>query len=127
MSCEIKEGMIRINSEAAKEFGFTTELFSGDSYLWKAGDTIIVSNIEAKIKGKGALRSLFEKIEEKNFTIAVPTPMRRMQEILVKNGFRPTVDEEDGCTLWIKHPKGYEHGQPGMESSPGTEPAARSS
>jgi hypothetical protein len=104
---EIQDGIIKINSPAAKEFGFTTEHFTGDSYLWKMEDAIFVSLIESKTPGNGSLRTLFETIEKKNFTIVVPTPMRRMYEILVKNGFQPT-RSEDGCELWYKEP-GYKN------------------
>ena len=101
---EVPEGIILLGTPAAQELGFTQDHFSEDSYLWRIGDSIMISNIECKTPGNGHFRRLLETIESKKFTIKVPTPMRRMQEILDKNGFYHSIDPEQGFQVWIKHP-----------------------
>lgn len=99
---EIEDGIIKPGSPAGDFLGLTKERFSGDSYLWKSGKYVWVSNIESKIKGVGYLRNLFETIEANKYQIVVPTPMRRMQEILEKNGFGPFRDSHTGCEVWLR-------------------------
>jgi hypothetical protein len=96
----MEDGIITFNSQIAQSLGFTRDKFSGDSYLWKIGNSIYISNIESKEKGKGYLRSLFESIEANNLAVKVPTPLRRMQEILQKNNFVPIVDDNMECEVW---------------------------
>jgi hypothetical protein len=81
-----EDGIIRLDSKRGKRFGFTSDLFSFDSYLWKAGNRIIISFIESRDQGKGHLRMLFDMIESFGYTIAVPTPLARMRAICEKRG-----------------------------------------
>jgi len=113
MSCnacsnvEIPEGIIRVGTINGDSLGFTAALFMEDSYLWKKEGSIYVSLIESREKGTGALRSLFETLESKGFTIKVPTPFPRMLQILQKQGFTRTFEEfqpGDLGEVWIKAP-----------------------
>lgn len=83
----MKNGIINLNSEFAKEIGFTKDKFLDDSYLWKDKDTIIVSQISSTQEGKGHLKQLFKNISNKGFSIKVPTPSVRMKYLCLKWGF----------------------------------------
>jgi hypothetical protein len=96
----IPDGIILLNTPAADSLGFTSALFAGDSYLWKVGSDMYISLIQSKQPGTGAFRALAQTLEAQGFTIKVPTPLRRMQEILVKQGYSPTLEE--GCQVWVK-------------------------
>ena len=93
-------GIIKIDSPLGQELGFTSDKFSGDSYLWKDGDRIFISLIFSLKEGEGALSGLFDAIESKGCRIAVPTPLGKMQSILMKKGF--VWHQEGGCEVWEK-------------------------
>ena len=75
----IKEGVIGIDSEPAKLLGFTSDRFFPFSYLWRIGNTIIISFIMAKKRGNFC--QLIKAIQEKGFDFEIPTPCARMKEI----------------------------------------------
>jgi hypothetical protein len=56
-------------------FGFTRDLFRG--WLWKDGDTVMISFIESLHPGQGNLSRLFKNIEAIGLRVAVPLPMGR--------------------------------------------------
>ena len=76
--------IIKIDSKKGREFGFTSDKFSKDSYLWKDGKFIWISFIASINEHKGNLRALFDTIETKGYNIIVPTPMNRMMAICEK-------------------------------------------
>ena len=78
----IDEGIINIDTEPAKQLGFTSDRFDPHSYLWHIGNTIIISVIIAK--QKGMFRRLIEAILQRGFDFEIPTPSNRMREIGVK-------------------------------------------
>ena len=75
----IKEGVINIGSESAKELGFTRDRFFPYSYLWRTGNMITISFIMAK--QKGMFCQLIKSILEHGFDFEIPIPSRRMREI----------------------------------------------
>jgi len=75
----INEGIIEIDTESAKQLGFTSDKFHQESYLWRTGNLITVSFIFAK--QKGAFCQLMKVIQEKGFDFEIPTPSPRMREI----------------------------------------------
>jgi len=75
----VKEGVIGIDSESAKELGFTSDRFFPFSYLWRTGNTIIISFIMAR--QKGMFCQLVKSIQEHGFDFEIPTPCARMKEI----------------------------------------------
>ena len=81
----ISEGIIGIDTESAKQLEFTSDKFNPASYLWKTGDTIIISFIIAK--QKGAFSRLMKNITAKGFYFEIPTPSNRMREIGDKQGW----------------------------------------
>lgn len=100
---EQPDGIIELDTDFAKELGFTSDLFGG--YLWKDGDRILISDIFSKSPGHGNLSTLFDAIEAKSFRVAVPTPLPHMQRILKRKGFAPAVepDEHFGeVEVWMK-------------------------
>lgn len=100
---ERPDGIIELDTDFARELGFTSDLFGG--YLWKDGDRILISVIFSKSPGLGNLSTLFDAIEAKGFRVAVPTPFPHMQRILQRKGFAPAVepDEHFGeVVVWMK-------------------------
>lgn len=86
--------IIEIDTEDAKRFGFTSDKFSKDSYLWEKGDMIYISLIFSRHEGKGNLSKLFKTIKEKGYRIIVPTPFPKMERILKRKGARHFIDNQ---------------------------------
>jgi hypothetical protein len=86
------DGIINLDSKRGKRLGFTSDLFDG--YLWKRGRRIIISFIESLDPGKGHLKALFDRIESLGYTIAVPTPSKRMRVICEKRGMVACWEED---------------------------------
>ena len=97
----MKNGMIALDSDSGKELGFTSDRFKNGSYLWKDGNDIIVSFIWSQAKGN--FKNLVDAIKGKNMTVVIPTPLGRMQDIVIKNGYtHKTINSEMGlCEVWI--------------------------
>lgn len=98
----MNDGIIRTDSKRGKIFGLTSDKFSGDTYLWKTGDTIMISFIFCKNQGRGNFSKLVGAIENAGFRVVVPTPLGKMVAILRKWGYEATVDPDDGCELWAR-------------------------
>ncbi|MDR0474548.1 MAG: hypothetical protein LBH43_12860 [Treponema sp.] len=73
------DGIINIDTEPARLLEFTSDKFNPASYLWKTGDTIIISFIIAK--QKGVFCQLIKNIITQGFYFEIPTPSGRMKEI----------------------------------------------
>jgi len=104
----INEGVIGVDSESAKELGFTSDRFSPFSYLWRTGNTIIISFIMAK--QKGMFCQLVKSIQKHGFDFEIPTPSARMKEIGKKQNwiFCRRKDEVFGMIDIITNKKGAE-------------------
>lgn len=89
----MKNGIIILDSDRAKELGFTSDKFGG--WLWKKDDEIMISFIESHNQGKGNLKTLFDKIIEMGFSICVPTPFARMEMICNKYGMKKIIRQDD--------------------------------
>ena len=99
------DGIINPDTDRAKVLGFTSDKYEG--YLWKQGDAVMVSFIVSKQRGN--FRELVRRIHALGLTVKVPTPLGRMQEILLKNGYQHTqepFDEEPGemVDVWVLMP-----------------------
>ena len=98
--------IINLDSKFGKKLGFTSDKFSPKSYLWKDKDRIIISVIESKEEGRGYFSELMNNIKAEGYTIAVPTPIGAMCEIVRKKGFKKTFeyskDFECDVEMWIK-------------------------
>jgi hypothetical protein len=79
------DGIIDIDTETAKRLEFTSDKFNPASYLWKTGNTIVISFIMAKVKG--AFSQLIKNITAEGFYFEIPTPSKRMREIGEKQGW----------------------------------------
>ena len=101
---EVEDGIILPDTPIARKLGFTSNLFSG--YLWKKGDFIYISFIISLRPGEGNFRRLLKNIEKFGYGIKVPTPLARMKSILIKHGFRPTMEYapefEEFVEVWVK-------------------------
>lgn len=98
-----KDGRIDPDSKLGAMIGFTSDLFDG--WLWQHGRWIIVSFIEAKVKGRGDFGRLVRSLEAKGYDVGVPTPMAQMESILKKWGWKPNYigDKKFGTVeLWSK-------------------------
>jgi len=89
----ISDGIINIDTESAKQLGFTSDRFDPHSYLWRMGNTIIISLIIAK--QKGMFCRLIKSILEHGFDFEIPTPSNRMCEIGVKQGWNFCTKEDE--------------------------------
>ena len=87
------DGIINIDTEFAKELGFTSDKFGFGSYLWKKDNTIIISAIWSTVKG--AFRNLMQNIEQKGYGFKIPTPFPRMLEIGEKQGWKLITEYDD--------------------------------
>lgn len=104
-AAHLLDGIINLDTDRAKVLGFTSDKYEG--YLWKQVDAVMVSFIASKRRGN--FRELVRRIHALGLTVKVPTPLGRMQEILVKNGYQHTtepLDEESGETVdvWVLMP-----------------------
>jgi hypothetical protein len=102
---QIPDGMIALDSPSGNLLGFNSNRFEG--YLWSQGDAVVVSFIVSKERGN--FRELVRRIHALGLTVKVPTPLGRMQEILIKNGYQHTTepfDQESGVTVdvWVLMP-----------------------
>jgi len=96
------DGIINIDTDRGKEFGFTSDKYSG--WLWKTGNYIIISFIESR----GYLLNLFNSILRKGYGIKVPTPFARMQKILELKDFKQTFEYSKDfgeVEIWVKEGK----------------------
>jgi hypothetical protein len=99
----MKNGIINPSKNAP--FGFSPDHFDG--WLWKINDAIFISFIECLSPGKGYFRKLIESILSQGFTVKIPTPLGRMQEIVIKNKYKKTyaTDKDMGTVeIWEKKP-----------------------
>lgn len=86
-------------------WGFTSDRFENDSYLWHEKGRIMISFIVSVEKGKGYFSQLVKAIEADGFKVAVPTPSGRMQDILSRWGFHKTLEdagEMGTCEVWVR-------------------------
>jgi len=102
----INEGIIKIDTESIKELGFTSDKFDPASYLWRVGNTIVISMIIAN--QKGVFCQLMKTIQEKGFDFEIPTPSRRMRQIGEKQGWRLCERDSDFGTVEVLTNKGVE-------------------
>ena len=101
----MKDGIIDLDSDRGKEFGFTSDKFDG--WLWKKGKNIWISFIISKQQGKGNFRDLLQHIRILGYGVKVPTPSTRMAAILRKLGFTYTWTKttmfgciKESCEVW---------------------------
>jgi hypothetical protein len=96
--------IIDLDSEMGKEFGFTSDKFSGWLGLGEDND-IYISCIFAIRRGQGDFRRLVKTILSKGYTVKIPTPLGKMAEIVMKNGYKKTEEyfPEAGemCEVWV--------------------------
>ena len=104
-SAKTMDGMIE-PGKAPESWGFMTERFVGHSYLWKEGDRIFISFIQALQPGKGHFSALVAAIEKDGFKVAVPTPLKDMKGILKRWKFKPNRerDKDSGeiAEVWMR-------------------------
>lgn len=94
------EGMIRLDSEHAQEFGFTSDKFEG--WLWKRDNVITVSFIISRQEGQGHFSRLLNAVWAKGYTIQVPTPLGPMRTILQKKGFQRKAVYDRAFQDWVE-------------------------
>lgn len=101
------DGIVALDSEFARSIGFTSDRFSRDSYLWRIGQSVIVSLIESRLFGN--FGKLCYAILDLGFEVHVSTPLGAMQRIVSRNGFHRRIvkDEDMGCDVevWVLSPE----------------------
>ncbi len=105
---KIEDGVIKLDSERGRIFGFTSDKFTEVSYLWKNGKYIYISFIESQIQNKGFFRELCQQIQRLGYGIKVPTPFPKMELILREQKYRKTKEffkeAKEWCEVWVKEP-----------------------
>lgn len=96
------DGIIELDSDRAKAFGFTSNKYKG--WLWKDGNAVLVSFIVSKQRGN--LFELVQRIHALGLAVKIPTPLGRMEEIVRKNGYQLTREYQDGeeVSVWVLYP-----------------------
>ncbi|MCL2210803.1 MAG: hypothetical protein FWB95_02655 [Treponema sp.] len=84
-SRDIPEGIIKIDTTAAKILGFTSDAFNPASYLWRVKNIIVISMMISNKKGEFC--KLMQRIQECGFDFQIPTPSARMKQIGEKQGW----------------------------------------
>lgn len=85
--------IIELDTEFAKEIGFTSDKFQG--YLWKVEGTIYISAIRSLKPRQGNLTALFNAIWGKGYQIKVPEPLPLMEYICRQKGFTRTIERAE--------------------------------
>lgn len=85
--------VIRLDSNFAKEIGFTSDKFDG--YLWQQGDVVFISLLVSLHPDDGNFSKLLDAIEVRGMIVKVPTPSLMMQSILKKKGFKRNIEQSD--------------------------------
>lgn len=98
------DGIIELDSERGKPFGLTSDNFAAGTYYWRVDDSVYVSFVHSKTPG--AFRHSIEAILAAGLTVKIPTPLGRMQEIVLKNGYQHTTEKflDEDCDVWVKTP-----------------------
>lgn len=98
----MEDHMIDVDSNEAKAFGLTSDLFDG--YLWRKGDQIWVSMIISKEPGQGHFKQVVKNIEDAGYKVVVPCPLGVMPEILKHWGFKPghVFTGDDVVEIWTR-------------------------
>ncbi len=98
-------GLIVPDSPEAVEFGFLSANFFGDLRL--VNGAIYIWLIFSKEPGKGHVSALIQRMLDCGYTVKVPTPIRRMAEIVRRKGFTCTAEynpELEPYEVWVKEP-----------------------
>ena len=82
--------------------GFTSDKFSQESYLWIKDGCVYISFIHS-LK-RGCFRSLVERILSLGYVVRIPTPIGRMHDIVMKNGYERKYDPACSVEYWEKQP-----------------------
>lgn len=90
---EMIDHKIELDSPFAQKIGFTSGKFFG--WLWRKGNVIYISFIESKHESQGNFRELIKNINDKGFTIKVPTPFPKMEEICKRLGFIHKIEKDE--------------------------------
>ena len=84
------------DDEWGETIGFTSDKFSGESYLWAKSDkSIFISFIMSTQEGKGNMRALINNLLCLGLTVKVPTPFPRMECILKRMGFEKIIENDE--------------------------------
>ena len=93
---------IDLDTERAKDFGFTSDRFEG--YLWERDGCVMISFVVSLRRGN--FRDLCERILSHGLTVKIPTPLGRMQAIVRNAGYRETREYDrhsgDYVEVWVK-------------------------
>lgn len=101
-----EDGVVVTDSPQGKRWGFTSDVWDKDSYLWRDGSRVMISLVFARNPGHGAFKAMVAAIEAEGLSVAVPCPLGHMRAILKKWGFRETFEyapEAGGSVdVWVR-------------------------
>lgn len=108
------EEAILVDSERGKEFGFTGDKYSEESYLWQfsGSNEIYISFIRVTKKRMGHFKQLVYNIINKGYTVKVPVPLGSMEIAVKKMSFKKTYEQNEQfgeeVEVWVRKPKKYD-------------------
>jgi hypothetical protein len=89
-------GPIEPGHRMARKWTFTAKRWTPLSYLFRHGDAVYLSAVQATRPGAGYLRDLIRGIEGARLRVKVPCPLGHMQAILEHYGFVPHPELHEG-------------------------------
>ena len=104
-----EDGAIFLDTDRAKELGFTTDLFQG--YLWEDDGNIWISFIYSINPCQGNCTRLIQKLLEEYKGVIIPSPSEAMcslcRRFIEEGGTGSGILVEDSCKLILLNKKGY--------------------
>jgi hypothetical protein len=88
-------GPIQPGHRMARKWTFTAKRWTPLSYLFRQGDAVYLSAVQATHDGRGYLRDLIRGIEGAGLRVKVPCPLGHMEQILQHYGFVPHLETHE--------------------------------
>ena len=103
---DVPNGLIVLDSIFASHYGFKGEFFYEESYLWGISSIrqVKIPFLISNYPGKGHFSRAVKKMLFDNISVAIPTPLGLMQQILHGWGFIPTWDPIESIEYWVSPP-----------------------
>jgi len=102
----IPDGIIRLDSDFAAYYGFTSENYYKTSYL--VGDSLLkkvtIPMLISNHPSEGLFSKAVKMMLQDGIRVSIQTPVPKMQEILTAWGFQVVWVPEEGIEYWVYPP-----------------------
>ena len=103
---DVPDGLIPLDSDFAVYYGFTSENYYKETYL--VGDSFLnqvtIPMLISNHPGEGHFSKAIKKLLQDDIRVSIPTPVPKMQEILIAWGFDVVWKPQDRLEYWIYPP-----------------------